>query len=79
MKLTDRQVEVLAFMRVFQAENDNMPTMAQVGRHFGFRSRNAADEHFKALVRAGELERVAGQCSYRFRRAPRLEVREVVV
>ena len=67
-ELTEKQAEVLAFMREYEAANDNMPTMATIGRHFGFRSANSANDHVRALVFAGRLERIPGQVGYRFRR-----------
>lgn len=68
-KLTAKQAAVLAFMIEFQAENDNMPTMPVIARHFGYASPNAANEHIQALVRAGWLERLQGQVGYRFTRS----------
>lgn len=67
--LTTRQAAVLAFMVAFQAENDNMPTLPVIARHFGYASPNAANDHVQALVRAGKLERLQGQVGYRFTRS----------
>ncbi|WP_313330455.1 hypothetical protein [Comamonas sp.] len=54
---TARQLEVLGFMRTFLNENDEMPPMWAVAKHFGFRSENAAQCHVDALMRKGCLER----------------------
>ena len=54
---TARQLEVLDFMRAFLAENDEMPPMWVIAKHFGFRSENAAQCHVDALMRKGFLER----------------------
>ncbi len=55
--LTARQQEVLDFMRAFLTENDEVPPMWAVAKHFGFRSENAAQCHVDALMRKGYLER----------------------
>jgi SOS-response transcriptional repressor LexA len=67
-KLTEKQAAVLAFMREFEAENDNMPTIPAIARHFGYASSNAAQGHVHALERAGCIERIRGQIGYRFTR-----------
>lgn len=67
--LTTKQAAVLAFMREFEAANDNMPTVPVIAKHFGYASANAANEHIKALVRAGALERLEGQVGHRFTRS----------
>ncbi|MDP9991987.1 SOS-response transcriptional repressor LexA [Variovorax boronicumulans] len=67
-KLTAKQTAVLNFMQQFEAENDNMPTMPVIARHFGYASTNAANDHVQALVRAGRLERLQGQVGFRFTR-----------
>jgi len=54
-----RQLEVLAFMRKFFTENDQLPPVAFVAKEFGWKSPNAADTHVAALIRHGLLERNA--------------------
>jgi len=68
-KLTAKQGQILAFMVEYEAENDNMPTMPVIARHFGYASTNAANDHVQALVRAGCLERLEGQVGFRFTRS----------
>ncbi|MCS4292709.1 SOS-response transcriptional repressor LexA [Comamonas sp. BIGb0152] len=53
---TARQLEVMGFMRTFLIENDEMPPMWAVAKHFSFRSENAAQCHVDALKRRGYLE-----------------------
>ena len=53
--LTTRQQAVLDYIREFQAEQDQAPTLQEIARHFGFRSVNAAAEHVRALRRKGAL------------------------
>jgi len=55
--LPRRQQQVLDFMRAFHAENDQLPPMPEIARHFGFRSANSAVCHAAALERKGFLER----------------------
>ena len=57
--LTTRQREVLAYMRSFWAENDQLPPMHAIAEHFGFRSGNAAHDYLNALERKGFIERNA--------------------
>lgn len=54
---TPRNLEVLAFMREFFAENDQLPPVAVVSRHFGWASVAAAESHIASLIRHGLLER----------------------
>ena len=52
-----RQLEVLTFMKTFFKNNDQTPPMASIAKHFGCRSRNAAQYHIDWLLRHGYLER----------------------
>lgn len=54
--LTDRQQEVLDYMREFHAENDQLPPAHQIARHFGLKSANTVVQHLEALVRKRRLE-----------------------
>lgn len=54
---TPRNLEVLAYARVFHAENDQLPTIKCIREHFGWTSDSAADAHVQALIRHGKLER----------------------
>lgn len=53
--LTDRQLEVLEFLRRYQRENCMPPTMREICLEFGFTSTNAAFEHLSALERKGHV------------------------
>lgn len=65
--LTDIQARVLAYLREFHAEQDQLPTCAVVSRAFEWRSVNAAHCHFQKLAAKGWIERnVVG--GYRFTR-----------
>jgi len=47
--LTSRQREILKFISQFIDKNKYPPTRAELARHFGFRSPNAAEAHLRAL------------------------------
>lgn len=56
--LTPVQIEILAFMREYLAENDQLPPVAQVGAKFGMHT-NGAQWHLAELGRKGALEKNA--------------------
>ena len=56
LPLTDRQREVLDFVKAFAAENGYPPTVREIGAHFGFVPRSVFD-HLKALARKGYVRR----------------------
>lgn len=65
--MTKRNEDVVSFIRSFLSENDRIPAMRDIAKHFGWASDTAADEHIKKLMRLGVLER-SGACWYRFTR-----------
>lgn len=54
-----RALQVLAFMREFFAENDQLPPAAVISGHFGWASASAADCHIATLLRHRLVERNA--------------------
>ena len=56
---TQRNQDVFAFMRLFFLENDQLPPVATVCEHFGWRSLQAGQDHVDALLRHGLIERNA--------------------
>ena len=54
--LTNRQQQVLEFMREFFAENDQLPPTKVISSHFGWKSANSAQLHVEQLVRLRRLE-----------------------
>src|SRR5687768_998700 len=58
-ELTQRQAQILEFIKDAVAEG-YPPTLAEIARHFGFRSPNAAVDHLRALARKGAIELVEG-------------------
>ena len=57
--LTVKQRQVYDYMRAFLAENDELPPMWAVAKHFGYKSMNAARCHVEMLMRKGFIERNA--------------------
>ena len=53
---TDRQREVLQFLRRHLDERGYPPTVAEIARHFGMRSPNAAGQHLRLLAKKGLVE-----------------------
>jgi repressor LexA len=58
--LTARQEEVLQLIKDTMQETGMPPTRAEIARHLGFKSANAAEEHLKALARKGVIEILPG-------------------
>lgn len=59
-KLTARQAEVLALIKIHIEETGYPPTRAEIAKKLGFKSANAAEEHLKALARKGAIEIIPG-------------------
>ena len=59
-KLTNRQAQVLDFIKYHIADSGYPPTRADIAKELGFRSPNAAEEHLKALARKGAIKMVPG-------------------
>jgi repressor LexA len=53
--LTDRQQQVLDFIRQVRERDDCSPSLREIAQHFGFRSMKAAADHVSALRRKGAL------------------------
>lgn len=59
--LTETQQQVLAFIREYRREHQMPPTRAEISRHFGWASANAAQEHLVAIASKGCIRIVKGQ------------------
>jgi repressor LexA len=55
--LTERQEEILGFIKRSIQEQGYPPTIREIGEHFGIRSTNGVNDHLKALERKGYLLR----------------------
>jgi len=60
LELTDRQEQVLDWIREYIAINRIPPTRAELAQAFGWKSTNAADQHIRALHARGAIELIAG-------------------
>lgn len=56
--LTERQEEILAYLRRTQRETGVMPSTRELQAHFGFASQTAAMGHLRALERKGAIQRL---------------------
>ncbi|MDZ4288837.1 MAG: transcriptional repressor LexA, partial [Prosthecobacter sp.] len=57
--LTDRQSQLLDYLRQYQRENGVMPSTRDIQKHFGFSSQTAAMSHLRALEKKGVIQRHA--------------------
>ena len=55
--LTDRQQQVLRYIRQSISERGYPPTLREIGAHMGIRSTNGVNDHLRALERKGYLTR----------------------
>lgn len=55
-KLTNRQAQILRFIKEFAAKAGFPPTRLEICKRMGYRSPNAAEEHLRALERKGALQ-----------------------
>jgi SOS-response transcriptional repressor LexA len=55
--LTERQAEILDFIRRSAGESGYMPTMREIGRKFGIGSTNGVNDHLRALEKKGFIQR----------------------
>ena len=58
--LTERQREMLEFLRSYQRQHGVMPSTRDIQKHFGFSSQTAAMSHLRALEKKGVIQRLAG-------------------
>ena len=57
--LTDKQQNVLDYLRDYQRDNGVMPSTRDIQQHFGFASQTAAVSHLRALEKKGVIQRLA--------------------
>src|SRR5258708_13415622 len=60
--LTDRQSQVLEYIRTSIAHRGYPPTLREIGAHMGIRSTNGVNDHLRALERKGSLTREDMKC-----------------
>lgn len=59
--LTRRQQQIFDFIRREQERDGVAPTLAEIARHFGFRSLNAVAEHLRLIRQKGHLAESDGK------------------
>jgi repressor LexA len=59
-ELTERQAEILDYVRTCLREHGAPPTRADIAKMFGFSSPNAAEGHLRALATKGHIELLPG-------------------
>ena len=60
-KLTQRQQQLLDFLKLSQYKNGLMPSTREIQAHFGFASQTAAMSHLRALEKKGVIVRLPGK------------------
>ncbi len=59
--MTAAQRKVLDYVNEYREVHQCPPSRAEISRHFGWSSANAAQEHLEALERKGFVRLVAGR------------------
>lgn len=59
--LTDRQQQLLDYLREMHSTTGIMPSTREIQEHFGFASQTAAVSHLRALERKGIIQRQVGK------------------
>lgn len=59
--LTNRQQEIVDYLRMSQRKAGIMPSTREIQHYFGFASQTAAMSHLRALERKGAIQRLAGK------------------
>ncbi len=60
ISITERQQDILDFIRAMVAERGKPPTLREIGEQFGIRSTNGVEKHLVALERGGLIVRERG-------------------
>ncbi len=60
-ELTNRQKELLDFLKSEFSNTGIMPSTREIQAHFGFKSQTAAMGHLRALEKKGVIQRLAGK------------------
>lgn len=60
-KLTNRQQEILDYMKKAHCETGVMPSTREIQHYFGFASQTAAMGHLRALEKKGAIQRLPGK------------------
>lgn len=78
--LTERQTQLVEFLRDYQRTHGVMPSTREIQRHFGFASQTAAMSHLRALEKKGVITRLANKArAVVFPESLHREVRDIPV
>ena len=58
--MTERQEEILEFIRQYQQDNHLPPSTRIIQRHFGFSSQNSVMSHLRALASKQQVSKLEG-------------------
>jgi DNA-binding MarR family transcriptional regulator len=61
--LTPKQLELLAFIKKYKADNQDSPTMRQMAAAMGI-TIGTVQSHMRGLIKAGAIKHVKGQSKY---------------
>lgn len=61
IELTNRQKEILDYLRMSHRQTGIMPSTRELQHYFGFASQTAAMSHLRALERKGVIQRLPGK------------------
>src|SRR5471032_1203632 len=61
LMMTERQEEILDFIRLFQREKDVPPSSREIQRRFRLASQSTVIGHLRALANKGQIEQLAGR------------------
>jgi repressor LexA len=59
--LTDRQQEILDYLKAAQRKTGVMPSSREIQHYFGFASQTAAMSHLRSLEKKGAIQRLPGK------------------
>ena len=57
-RLTNKQQQILSFIRVYKAKTGESPIVREIGDAFGLKSTNGVVGHLKAIEAKGRLKRL---------------------
>jgi len=65
--LTQNQAQLLEFIKTYSQENGFPPSYREIQRHFGYKAVGTVQDHVRALVQKGALQKSYGQNSKKAR------------
>ncbi|NBX75229.1 MAG: hypothetical protein EBQ92_01585 [Proteobacteria bacterium] len=65
--LTQNQADLLKFIKTYSQENGFPPSYREIQRHFGYKAVGTVQDHVRALIQKGALQKSYGQNSKKAR------------